>query len=225
MYNSKCIIANTNKICVTFVSLTLNHLNHVKSQLKPSEQFAFNYSNTSIDSIDELPYDAVISPVNSFGDLKGGIDMRYYMNLGKNELQQQVFHQIKTKHYGEILVGEYSLVDLKKFNPTLVSPRWIIICPTMTVPTTVKDTRNAYYYTIAMLRAIKVLNLAGKNIKTVLVPIPCVGVGCMNSLTAAKQMSTVFDAFQHRGLIYTIHNGGNGTEYPEYQKRNLFQNM
>lgn len=218
-------LAKKHKINITFVSLTSKHLKHISERVKPSDQFEFHYSNTSIDSIDELQYDAVISPANSFGGLKGGVDMRYWMLLGKDKLQEHVFNQIMKKHYGEILVGEYSLIDLKKVNLTQKLPRWLVLCPTMTIPTIVKDTRNAYYYTIAMLRAIKVLNLAGKDIKNVLVPIPCVGVGCMDPLIAAKQIAVAFDAFQNRGLIYAVHNGGSGPEYPEYQKRNLDQNM
>ena len=202
-------------ITITFVSLTKSHLTTLQSTLKPHKNYDFKFSNTSIDSIEDLNYDAVISPANSFGGLKGGIDMRYYMNLGREKLQSHVFDVINERHYGELLVGEYSPINLKPFVRGPNVPKFLILCPTMSIPMTVQGTRNAYYYTRAMLRAIKILNLAGKKITNVLCPIPCVGVGAMNIKIAAAQMETAFAAFEGKGLIFAIH-GVDPETYTEY---------
>lgn len=63
--------------------------------------------------------------------------------------------------------------------------KYLILCPTMTIPCDVSNTRNAYYFIHAMLEKINLL----KNVQTVLCPIPCTGFGQMDPKGVAKQVN------------------------------------
>jgi len=209
---------------ITFVSLTSSTTRQLQSTLTEHKGYSFSFSNTSIDTIDDLNYDVVVSPANSFGGLKGGIDMRYYLNLGKAELQKYVFDRIKNYHAGEILVGSSALINLRKVNPKIkTGPKYLLLCPTMTVPGDVSGTRNAYLYTRAMIDGLRVLKACDKSIRTVLCPIPCVGVGCMKPKIATFQMETAFAAYEGTGLIHAIfgHNPGKYVEFSDSFDQNM----
>ncbi len=55
-------------------------------------------------SIFDLSCDAVVSPANSFGFMNGGIDLLYSQYFGWH-VQERLQQAIKTRHYGELLVG------------------------------------------------------------------------------------------------------------------------
>ncbi len=166
--------------------------------------------NKRIESINDLQYDVIISPANSFGELQGGIDMAYYINLGRNDLQEYIYDLIKTHYHGEILIGQYCIVNLQKMQQQkfgeirYAKPQFLVLAPTMTVPLTVIGTRNAYYYMYAVLSCMDVL-LDKTNMRTVLCPVPCTGVGEMPINMAVFQMETAFLARKKTGPIYEIY--------------------
>ena len=61
-------------------------------------------------SIIDLKYDAVASPVNSFGFMDGGIDRIYGNQLGW-KVQDRLQRQIREWHRGELLVGNAEIVS------------------------------------------------------------------------------------------------------------------
>jgi hypothetical protein len=74
----------------------------------------------------------------------------------------------------------------------------------MTIPSNVAQTRNAYYFTRAMLKMLIRLKQNGIFLKNVLCPIPCVGQ--MHPSTAGYQIDMAFDAvINNDGLIYKIY--------------------
>lgn len=55
-------------------------------------------------SIFDYPADALVSPANSFGYMNGGIDFAISKHLGWH-LEKELQQLIRTKYYGELLVG------------------------------------------------------------------------------------------------------------------------
>lgn len=192
-------------IKITFLSREQNIINNLKTYLKRYGGFDFEFITDELRDISQLQYDCLVSPANSYGELKGGVDMCYYMNLGKEDLQNAIYHVIKNKFYGEILIGQCCCFPLEVFNPGL-GPKYLLLCPTMTIPADVSQTRNAYYFARALLTKLFELKKLNIEIKTVLCPIPCVGVGQMDSKMAAMQIDLAFDSIiNKKGAIFQIY--------------------
>lgn len=98
-------------------------------------------------SVLDLQIDAVVSPANSYGWMRGGIDALYARAFP--EVEQLVRSGVLAYHGGELPVGEALLV------PTGVSnPGWLFSAPTMREPgsTLPADTVNPYLSARAVLR-------------------------------------------------------------------------
>ena len=200
----------TDIINIKFVSRDSDIVESVKNKLGKHAGYKFSFSSVDIENIDDMQYDVCVSTANSYGEIQGGIDMKYYMSLGGKKLQQYIYNVIMKNYAGEILVGESCLIDLNKVreladqdndNTTDVLPRYLLLCPTMTLPGDVSNTRNAYYFTRAMIRGLKNMQRVGIKFKTVICPVPCVAVGMMDPIIAANQISIAFDAFDKKGLM------------------------
>lgn len=98
-------------------------------------------------SVLDLRVDAVVSPANSFGWMRGGIDALYARVFP--DVEQQVRSAVLAYHGGELPVGEALLV------PTgAPSPAWLISAPTMREPgeRLPADTVHPYLAARAVLR-------------------------------------------------------------------------
>lgn len=83
--------------------------------------------STHLGSVLDVPVDAVVSPANSYGWMRGGIDAVYARAFP--EVEQQVRSAVLAYHGGELPVGEALVV------PTgASSPAWLISAPTMREP-------------------------------------------------------------------------------------------
>jgi O-acetyl-ADP-ribose deacetylase (regulator of RNase III) len=206
-------------INITFVSIGGQSLDALKSVLRPHEGFTFNYMVKRLETIDDLKYDVCVSPANSFGELQGGVDMVYYRCFGRDRIQSLVYDTIMKLYSGEILVGDCCPIDLHKIDITTVN--YLLLCPTMTIPLDTSHTRNAYFFTRALIKGTKAISKYLQRDISVLCPMPCTGVGMMDIKQAADQVSCAFDAYDKRGLIYAIYQHGDGYElktnikYPE----------
>jgi O-acetyl-ADP-ribose deacetylase (regulator of RNase III) len=78
-------------------------------------------------SVTELTVDAVVSPANSFGWMRGGIDGVYARWLPG--IEDRVRAAIATAHGGELPVGSALIVPTGAPNPA-----WLISAPTMRNP-------------------------------------------------------------------------------------------
>jgi O-acetyl-ADP-ribose deacetylase (regulator of RNase III) len=169
-----------------------------------TDEFKYSYLNVRIGTVEQLQeFNIVISPANSYGDIRGGIDMVYFKFLGRDALQQKIKDTIRTHHDGEIHIGNYAVI------PTdMASPSHLVLCPTMTVPMILPgDSRNAYLFMRAAIRSIRRLaDLIPKRIGglRVLCPVPCIGVGDMNINVAAKQIRIAIDSMNGVGIIHAI---------------------
>ena len=150
------------------MSLDMDTLCELQDQIgESSNDFKFRYLNDKLEHLDQLEeYDVVVSPANSFGELKGGIDYYFYKLLGGNKLQSHVYDAIKSECQGEIAIGETLIIDLGKFsvkynktpnqaqefNSYTGMPRFMYMCPTMTIPMDVNGTRNAYLFMKTLIK-------------------------------------------------------------------------
>lgn len=215
-------------INITFISRDKNSISALRGHLGTHNGYTFEYSNEELKDYDQLKkYDVYISPANSYGELKGGIDMQYYMLLGRDKLQKHIFDVIKKQYAGEILVGSSCLIKLEKISEEF-KDKYLLLCPTMTVPLDVSGTRNAYYFTRAMITGLKSMKRLGLTCSNVFCPTPCVGVGNMKTRIMAMQVETAFSAFEGKGLIYAIYldslNNELCNKYPEYHVNSVDQN-
>lgn len=157
----------------------------------------------SIDRDTNYDCDAIISPANSLGEIQGGIDMIYYQSFGGDKLQRYIFTKIKREKYGELLIGDYLIIDLREMDDYCKKwPKYLILCPTMTVPENVSGTRNAYYFCYAMLNALEKIKY---DCKTVWCPIPAVGVGKMDPEMASIQCRDAILARSNKGPAHEVH--------------------
>jgi O-acetyl-ADP-ribose deacetylase (regulator of RNase III) len=100
-------------------------------------------------SILEAKCDAVVSPANSFGFMDGGIDMAYSQHFGWH-IQERLQQLIRTKHHGELLVGNAEIVETDN-----VAIPFLIAAPTMRIPTVLRNTVNPYLAARAVLLLIR----------------------------------------------------------------------
>ncbi|SDK28924.1 O-acetyl-ADP-ribose deacetylase (regulator of RNase III), contains Macro domain [Actinopolyspora mzabensis] len=98
-------------------------------------------------SVLDTHVDAVVSPANSYGWMRGGIDAAYANAFP--DVEQQVRSAVLAYHGGELPVGEALLVPTGCRVPT-----WLISAPTMREPgeTLPGDTVHPYLAARAMLR-------------------------------------------------------------------------
>jgi len=135
-----------------------------------------------------LPVGALAVPANAFGFTDGGVDMAISKEVFDWGLQDRLRKEIERHHGGELLVGQAMVM------PTGSARfRYIIVAPTMRVPTDVADTVNAYLAMRAILLAADAHNRAVRDqaterIKSVAAPGLCTGVGKMPPERAAYQM-------------------------------------
>ena len=129
----------------------------------------------------------IVSPANSFGDMQGGIDLVYYTHFGY-QLEEKLQAKIISEKYGELIVGDYLVLDR------------FIFAPTMRVPMNISHTVNVYL----AFRAVLIAALEN-NIDTILCPGLGTGIGRVSPKTCAKQMyeayTTITSPRNHYDLI------------------------
>eukprot|EP01080_Neovahlkampfia_damariscottae_P000318 gene318-6732_t len=85
-------------------------------------------------SILDLTVDSIVSPANSFGFMRGGIDGIYTKKFGL-QVENDVQSLIKEEHDGEMLVGQAEVVETGDKNIP-----YCISAPTMRIGTTLEET-------------------------------------------------------------------------------------
>jgi O-acetyl-ADP-ribose deacetylase (regulator of RNase III) len=136
---------------------------------------------------------AVVSPVNSFGYMDGGIDLAYRNFFGM-QIQLRVQAKIHADHFGELPVGQAIVVPTDH-----VRLPFLVVAPTMRVPDRITDTVNVYLAFRAALLAVVSHNTSGTNrIETLHVPALGTGVGAMPLDRAARQMHAAYQSVFRR---------------------------
>lgn len=144
-------------------------------------------------SVLDLGIDAVVSPANSYGWMRGGIDAVYARAFP--EVEQQVRSAVLAYHGGELPVGEALLV------PTGVpNPIWLFSAPTMREPgeRLPADTVHPYLAARAVLRlwADGVLENGApvrQVVRSVAMPGLGTGIGGVPPELCARQVAAAWD--------------------------------
>jgi len=152
-------------------------------------------------SIFEVECDALVSPANSFGFMDGSLDFAISEFFGWH-VQDRLQEAIKSKHNGELLVGQVELV-LTDHD----SIPYVISAPTMRVPMDIRGTANPYLAIRGVLLAIK--NGMFKDgtpvkdrIKTIAFPGMGTGVGQISAQVFAEQMKQAVECVIEDGLEF-----------------------
>lgn len=144
--------------------------------------------------------DSIISPANSFGDMGGGFD-KVIDDFFEGEAQHQVQSYISDNFMGEMPVGTAAIISMQ----SLLFP-YLIVAPTMRIPSNVGKTLNAYLAMRAIL--IKVLQHNQHNENKInhitLTPL-CTGIGGMAYQESAKQMLTAYENVIFKGWQFVTH--------------------
>ena len=136
----------------------------------------------------DIKADAIISPANSFGFMDGGIDYVYSEHFGW-DLQESLQQKIREDYYGELIVGNATIVETKN-----KSIKFLVSCPTMRIPENVSNTVNAYLaFRAGLLEILKFNSKNNQIIKSVLCPGLGTMVGSMPVEKCAKQMRHAYD--------------------------------
>jgi O-acetyl-ADP-ribose deacetylase (regulator of RNase III) len=144
-------------------------------------------------SILEIGTDAVVSPANSFGLMRGGIDAVY--SNAWPAIEQRVRSAILAFHGGELPVGEAVVV------PTgAVKPGWLISAPTMRDPATELpvDTVHPYLAARAVFRMwesgrVEDGRPVRRVIRSIAIPGLGTGVGGVSASACARQVAAAWD--------------------------------
>jgi O-acetyl-ADP-ribose deacetylase (regulator of RNase III) len=144
-------------------------------------------------SVLDVDAQAVVSPANSYGLMRGGIDAVYAQTFPS--VEQHVRSAVLAYHGGELPVGQALIV------PTDVpSPAWLISAPTMREPgsTLPPDTVHPYLAARAVFRLWHDGRLEDDRpvrqvVRTIALPGLGTGVGGLAPETCAKQVMAAWD--------------------------------
>lgn len=144
-------------------------------------------------SILETGADAVVSPANSFGLMRGGIDAVYSMEWPT--IEQRVRSAVLAFHGGELPVGEAVVV------PTgATRPGWLFSAPTMREPATTlpSDTVHPYLAARAVFRMwhdgrVEDGRPVCEVVHSIALPGLGTGVGGVSPRTCARQVAAAWD--------------------------------
>jgi O-acetyl-ADP-ribose deacetylase (regulator of RNase III) len=121
--------------------------------------------------------------------MDGGIDLAYRRYFGL-ELQSRVQAKIRTEFYGELPVGQATIVSTGH-----ETVPYLVVAPTMRIPDRIGETLNVYLAFRATLLAVLAHNAAGANaIESLRVPALGTGIGAMPLTRTALQMHAAYVA-------------------------------
>ncbi|HEX4223807.1 MAG TPA: macro domain-containing protein [Pseudonocardiaceae bacterium] len=144
-------------------------------------------------SVLEVAADAAVSPANSYGWMRGGIDAAY--SAAWPDIEQEVRRAVLALHGGELPVGEAVVVATG-----VRTPRWLISAPTMREPgeTLPADTVHPYLAARAVFRLWRDGHLEDGApvrgaIRTIAIPGLGTGVGGLAPEVCGHQVAAAWD--------------------------------
>lgn len=153
-------------------------------------------------SVLDLQVDAAVSPANSYGWMRGGVDAIYARAFP--DVEQQVRSAVLAYHGGELPVGEALLVPTGTPNP-----RWLISAPTMREPgeQLPADTVHPYLAARAMFRlwfggALENGTPVHQVVRSIAMPGLGTGIGGADARLCARQVAAAWDeVFAHADRV------------------------
>jgi O-acetyl-ADP-ribose deacetylase (regulator of RNase III) len=184
---------NNSEIIETF----MNEVNNYKFEYSELFKKCMFIEGDILDIIEDYNHYILVSPANSFGSMKGGIDKIINKYIFKN-IEEKVMKKIEDeyknnkfpyKYYFDGMnikdrpymdVGESFIIKANKNN-------YLAVVPTMNYPQIINDTNNAYIAMKSLLNTMQ-QNKDKINAKYVLIPGFCSGIGEMDAKMMTKQM-------------------------------------
>lgn len=144
-------------------------------------------------SVLDLQVDAVVSPANSYGWMRGGVDAFYAQAF--SQVEERVRSAVLAYHGGELPVGEALLV------PTGVpSPIWLLSAPTMREPAEQlpSDTVHPYLAARAVLRlwsdgVLETGTPVRRVLRSIAMPGLGTGIGGVSPELCTRQVAAAWD--------------------------------
>lgn len=148
-----------------------------------------------LDIIEDYNNYILVSPANSFGSMKGGIDKIINKYIFKN-IEDKVMKKIEDEYkdnkfpykyyFDGMNIKDRPYMDVgKSFIIKADKNNYLAVVPTMTYPQIVNNTNNAY---IAMKSLVNTIQQNKIDTKYVLIPGFCGGIGEMDAKMISKQM-------------------------------------
>ena len=134
-------------------------------------------------SIFEMDANTLVSPANSFGLMRGGLDAKLRAHFGQ-AIEDRVRHKIKTEFHGELPVGLATIVETGHARHP-----YLLCAPTMRHPGDVSHTINAYLAMKALLSAAAAYPVSLR----LAVPGLCSSTGGMPPDHVARQMRIAYE--------------------------------
>jgi O-acetyl-ADP-ribose deacetylase (regulator of RNase III) len=145
---------------------------------------------------EDIDFDCINSPANSFGLMDGGIDEAITMFFGQ-QMMDRVQRMVLSKYAGEQPVGTSEIVRGTDDDATRV--RYVSHTPTMIIPELIANKDNVYMAMKAMLLAVEQFNKTNDDAIRVLV---CSGLGTgagrVPFRKAAVDMAKAYRVFKTR---------------------------
>lgn len=146
---------------------------------------------------EDVDFDCVVSPANSFGLMDGGVDEAITMYFGQ-QMMDRVQSRVINEYAGEQPVGT-SMIVWGKQNEKTNKVQHVAHTPTMIIPMSIGMTTNVYMAMKAMLLAVEEFNeamldkdLPDLRIKTVVCPGLGTGAGRVGYGLAASAMEHAY---------------------------------
>lgn len=171
-----------------FFDINKNKINEYKSTLQQFTNTSF--LNSSLDDlVTNYKFDILVSPANSFGDMRGGIDefiSKKWPGIDKNVLSkvsESKYVDYSDKKY--IPVGHCEIVSLD-----IKTNKYLLIAPTMYLPGNIYGTNNVERAFSAIMKQIE-------NYKNVIIACPCLGtgIGGLSGTDSALQIKNVLNKY------------------------------
>ncbi|TDV50963.1 O-acetyl-ADP-ribose deacetylase (regulator of RNase III) [Actinophytocola oryzae] len=141
----------------------------------------------------DVPADAVVSPANSYGWMRGGIDAIYARTFPA--IEQHVRSAVLAYHGGELPVGQAVIVPTEAARPA-----WLVSAPTMRSPGELlpPDTVHPYLAARAVFKLWRYGRLEDERpvravVSTIAMPGLGTGVGGVPPSACARQVMAAWD--------------------------------
>ncbi len=147
---------------------------------------------------ENVDFDCIVSPANSFGLMDGGIDGAITKYFGK-QMMERVQKYVIRRYGGEQPVGTSMVI--RGTDPSTIGQKtqFVAHTPTMVVPEIIADTRNVYMAMKAMLLAVEQHNeYSPQKINVVVCSGLGTGAGRVPYNKAARDMAKAYESYLHR---------------------------